>query len=175
LNLLFLDTETTGLDHEENQLVEAAWATLENPEPKSIVLPHVPGLISDEVAELNGYYKRGMDKRENWAGPKELLEFHNAIKNVVLVGANPSFDELFLSSYFGYNPTNRPWHYRKLDIGSIAHGVLKPTPEKILGLSDIGKKLTERGFDIPNADHTAAGDVRALIAIYKVLVNYEGN
>lgn len=165
--IVFLDCETGGLDPQLNALVEVAWATEVEPEPRCIILPHDPTKVLDQAAELNGYYKRGLNDKAKWASPTEIAEFLTDLKDATLCGANPAFDAAFMSAHFGYGPFNPPWHYRMLDIESYAMGKLDL--DYVPGLREIKEILTGRGYDVSQPDHTAAADVRTLLAAYSIL------
>lgn len=165
--IVFLDTETGGLDPKTCALVEVAWATEKEPEPRCLVLPHDPTRVEDKAAELNGYYERGLNNPACWAGAEEVNEFLRDLRDVTICGANPSFDTAFLATHFAFSPFDPPWHYRLLDIESYAMGKLDL--DEPPGLRTIKEILTERGYDVSQPDHTAAADVRTLIAAYGIL------
>lgn len=165
MGLLFIDTETTGLDPETDQLIEIAYAYLDDPEPRTLILPHDRNNVSPEAARVNHYYERGLGDSTRWATLEQLLEFeYDLIAGETLVGANIGFDESFLAKEF----PSKKWHYRKLDIESMAYQAFG-FPEKVPGMKDIHRELNVMGFDIPEPDHTAAGDVRALVASFNAL------
>lgn len=165
--LLFLDTETSGLDPLKDQLLEVSWATLLRPEPQTLVIPHDPSRVSDEAAAINGYHERNLADSSTWATAEQLGALLGDLRDVTLVGANPSFDAGFLRKAFGMNIDQCPWHYRMLDIESMAYGKLDL--DDVPGMKTIFDVLTGQGFVIPEPDHTAAGDVRALVAVYGIL------
>lgn len=166
--LLFIDTETGGLDPTRHALIEVAWATISDQEPRTLILPHDRAKIDPAAAEINGYYRRDLGDAAKWATDHEIATLRVALDGSTLVGANPSFDAGFLAhDWF----PDRPWHYRLLDIGSMAYGVLR-TPD-MPGMKDVRDALTTAGRTIPYPDHTAAGDVRALVASYLVLRNWK--
>jgi hypothetical protein len=165
--LLFLDTETGGLDPTSDELIEVAWATLADAQPSTLVLPHHPHRVGEKAAEVNNYYSRQLADPECWATNAEIQKFYTMLHGVTIVGANPSFDAAFLAKHFATNPFDPPWHYRMLDIESMAYGVL--ALNEVEGMSGIRRALVDQGFPIPIPDHTAAGDVTATVAIYHAL------
>lgn len=165
--IVFLDTETGGLDPTACSLVEVAWATEQEPDPRCLVLPHDTTRVEDTAANLNGYYQRGLNDRAKWASGSEIQEFLAHLKGAVLCGAKPSFDAAFMINHFGFSPSTTPWHYRMLDIESYAMGKLDL--DEPPGLKTIKNILTERGYDVSQPDHTATSDVKTLIAAYKIL------
>lgn len=161
--LIFIDTETGGLDPREYALIEVAWATLDDPEPRTIVLPHEVGAVSAEAAKVNGYYQRRLFSPDNWSSDGEIDEFIVAVEGKTLAGANIAFDAAFIKEHMKIDT----WHYRMLDIESMFYGARKS--RDVPGMKLLCDILRLEGHDIPEPDHTAAGDVRAMIAAYKVI------
>lgn len=170
MSLLFLDTETGGLDPREHQLIEVAWAG-EDREIHSLVLPHDPMRVDPFAAEVNRYHERQLNDRDKWATEMQAHELGDALKGATLVGANIAFDEAFLTA-FGFTG----WHYRKLDLEALALGyigyVKKDGVKRVPGLKDITDTLRGYGLTIPEPDHTAAGDVATTIAVYDALSDW---
>lgn len=158
-DLIFVDTETTGLDAEKNELVELTWAPLEgDPHTLWFGVEQVPPFID----ELIGFTKRGI------AGFRsdffEISKFLKASDGATLVAANPSFDMSFLKAVGLWN-----FHYRMLDIESYAFGRLSHLFEDVPGMKSIYVVLTNAGFEITEPDHTSLNDVLALRDAYKIL------
>lgn len=161
---IFADTETTGLDPELHEVWEIAWAH-DVGEVESAVVPHTLVGADPAALAMNGYFKRGLG--HGVATEASLLaegRFRADLTGAVLVGANPSFDARFLAKRWG----TEPWQYRMLDIEAYAMGALgwmKPR-----GLKDIRVELVDRyGVEIPEPDHSAAGDVATLRACFHFL------
>ena len=152
-DLVYLDTETTGLDPLVHQVWEIAWAVNDKPVETMQVRHSLAG--ADVVAlRINGYLDR-WDKPVTDTHEAELLTM---LQGVTLVCCNPAFDEAFLRQRWG----STPWHYRKIDIATYAMpalGLDRPT-----GLATIAERL---GVQAP--DHTAAQDVRTLRECYQLL------
>jgi oligoribonuclease (3'-5' exoribonuclease) len=164
--LLFIDTETGGLDPQHDPLIEVAWAGITGP-VHSMVLPHNENRVTFESRKINGYEERGLNDHTNWAKDAEIQQFVQRLKGVTLVGANVSFDKEFLLKHFCWAPQDAPWHYRTLDIESMAYGKLNC--DEVPGMAKIHGMLVDAGYSLPAPDHTATGDVRALRASYKIL------
>lgn len=161
-HLVFLDTETTGLDPEEHEVWEVAFATIDGPIRSSFVQHSVAG-ADPKALDLNGYrtrYTEPASPSERWGRALAELALHGLLGGATIVGANPAFDAAFLSARWGA----APWHYRLLDIGTFAIPALGA--DRPLGLVSIADHL-----GIPHdADHTAAGDVNTLREAYRALV-----
>lgn len=170
MKIVCLDTETGGLDPRQHQVIEVAWQVFDGDDMVSqLRLPHYPHLVSPEAAAINNYYGRNLQDPSTWAGEADLAYLEDVLDGATLLGANPAFDAEFMAQVF----PNRPWHYRLLDIESMAHATL--LLKESWGLAKIAEYLrTEsKGFyEIPEPDHTAAGDVRTTVAVYRALRNY---
>lgn len=156
-NLIFVDTETTGLDPVNNQMVELTWAPLEgDPETLWFGVQQVP----DFIDKLISFTPRGIAGRisDHFA----IERFLKASDGATMVAANPAFDQAFIQAKSLWK-----FHYRMLDIESYA--MAKLNLDYVPGMNDIYKRLTESGFKITEPDHTSRNDVLALRDSYKVL------
>jgi hypothetical protein len=156
--LFFLDVETTGLNPSEDLLVELSYAP-EYGEIKTLYF----GVISVPpfIDELTKFTERGVAKMHP-AKKEELDEFLEVTAGQTMVSANPKFDAGFLEANKLYN-----FGYRALDIESYAMKAMRL--DYVPGMADIHRELTERGFVLPEPDHSSAGDVRSLMAAYQIL------
>ena len=159
MTLVFLDTETTGLDPERHEVWELAYAVDDGPICSSKV--HHSLRNADPTALLmNGYLSRPDSL------PLDQIRLESDAQGVLvgatLVGANPAFDAGFLRARWGV----APWHYRLFDVEAYAAGVLGWDGPK--GLAAIRAALAD-DYDIPAPDHTAAGDVATLRACFYAL------
>lgn len=172
MTLIYLDCETLGLDPLIHDIWEVAWA-IEDDEVRSGFLSH-NDLDADPMAlEVNGYAERFGDRNPMTVDPlpegelRRLFEFYADLKapGLTVVGANPNFDLQRLSLRWG---GATPWHYRAIDVESMAMGVF----DYILppSLWDLSNMMVGLGFDIPLPDHTSAGDVECVRAVYQSLV-----
>lgn len=151
--LVFLDTETTGLKVGTHQVWEIAYAVgLEGPIISGVVSHTLAG--ADPAAlRINHYLDRCDGQR--------LSEFRlrKALVGATLVASNPSFDRAFLADrWYG----DEPWHHRSIAIETMAMAVFGWARPK--GLADIARVL-----ELAAPDHSAAGDVHVLREAYKAL------
>ena len=155
MTLVFLDTETTGLNPDRNAVWEIAYAVEDEEIRSSLVFHSFFAEVDPEASKINGY-----DDRYVMPNPRETLPFELALqrklKGATLVASNPSFDTAFLRARWGVEP----WHHRKIDISTYA----LPLYGEMLGLYKIAERL-----DIEAPDHTAAQDVATLRACYRAL------
>jgi DNA polymerase III epsilon subunit-like protein len=157
-DLVFVDTETTGLDL-EHDIWEVAYAVGDG-EIKSYQLPHSLKNARPDALELNGYYTRF---RPADVSVYVDLVLREEFKDKTLVGANPSFDAYRLARRWGV----APWHYRFADVSSMAMPVFRV--EKPMGLSEIVQRYQDMGYAITTNDHSAAADVAATRQVFKLL------
>ena len=154
MSLVYLDTETTGLDPERHEIWELAYAIDDGPVYTAVVDHSLRN--ADPVAlGLNGY-----DDRAKGVEPYRTVEVacRGALEGNTLVGANPAFDAAFLRARWGVTP----WRYRLLDIEAYAMGALGFDEPK--GLAAIAEAL-----ECKAPDHSAKGDVYVLRACHKRL------
>lgn len=149
-DLIFVDTETTGLDPETEQLVELTWSPLLG-EPETLffgveeVSPFIDNFIKFTERGIAGL------KSDNDA----FTRFFAASENATMVAANPAFDAAFIKAAGLWR-----FHYRMLDIETYA--MAKLNLSDVPSMKEIHTLLAERGHEIPHPDHTSRGDVLAM-------------
>lgn len=159
-SLVVLDTETTGLDLDKHEVWEIALAVGEGSIDSYLVEHNV--LTADPKAlEMNGYRVRYHGLVLPRLG--ELAIIPPQLEGKTLVGANPAFDAYRLQKRWGRSP----WHYRLVNVEDMAITVFDL--DRPLGLKALVDKLRELGYDIPENDHSAAGDVAATREVYRAL------
>lgn len=162
-DLIFLDTETTGLDPELHDVWELAYAKNGGP-INTYILPHSLKTADPRALAMNGYFKRyPLGARAD--GPMGDIYLKEIVAGNTLVCANPTFDRMMLRKRWGLEP----WHYRSIDVESMALVVFDWGRPR--GLNDIAAELRSRKHDVPEPDHTAAKDVEVLRACYHALRN----
>ena len=161
-DVVFVDTETTGLD-ERHEVVELAYA-VGGDDPTTLVVPHI-GLTADPQAlMINGYHQRRLDDRTTWCNKGHLRAFATIARGKSLAGSNPTFDAVRLIRLFGWNAATTPWNHRLIDVPVFTAAMLGL--DRSPGLASISRTLRERGWVISEPDHTAAGDVRTAQDVY---------
>lgn len=159
-DLIYLDTETTGLDPYLHEVWEIAYAINDGP-VRVCNVPHSIVTADEEALKMNGYWERGIIEYRD-ENTFDLILRKN-IKGNTIVGANPAFDVEFLRKRWGVTP----WHYRKIDVESMAFLLFSYDRPK--GLADISKDLRRLGYSIPDPDHSAAKDVEVVREVYRAL------
>jgi len=165
-DLVFLDTETTGLDFDTSQVVELAYC-IGWGEIKTLVPPHSLQGADPTALKINKYYERGLDDRSRWATDIELTQAKAEMTNRTIVAANPRFDSRMLERTFGFRGNNEPWKFRLFDLQSFAAGILEL--REPISMAKLHELLAFDGPDIPRPDHTAAGDVATMRYIFGLL------
>ena len=157
-SIALIDAETTGLVRGQHAAYEVAIWRTDRPEPVEFLLPHsLEG--ADPIALRIGRYRgRG---RGPWQGDamETRLRLIDLLDDVTLLAANPRFDADFIGQFIGFEP----WHYRLADIetfalATIGHEMGWYSPP---GMKDIVEALRSIGYNVPEPDHSALGDVIA--------------
>lgn len=155
--LIFVDTETTGLDEANDKLVELTWAREEgDPTTLYFGVKEVP----DFIDKLIGFRERGIAGKVSTAA--EFQAYTEACTDNTMVAANPAFDKAFATRWALF-----PFYYRMLDIESYAMGKLDL--DYVPGMKGIYDILNERGYEIVQPDHTSYNDVLAMRDAYHIL------
>jgi DNA polymerase-3 subunit epsilon len=105
-NYIVIDTETTGLSHYSNEIIEIAAIRIVNGKIvdkfQTLVKPH--NVISPSITKITGITN---DMVKNSPDILDVLpDFFKFIGNTPLVGHNITFDLRFLNSYLEDNLTN---------------------------------------------------------------------
>lgn len=152
MSIIYLDVETTGLDPNRHHIWEMAYAVDGKP-ISSCVVPHSRVGADEKALEVGQYFERITSLPTS---PTFEMALATDLEGNTLCAANPAFDASFLKARWGHTP----WRYRLLDIEAYAMGALGyDVPQ---GLKTIAADLRELGHEIPEPDHTAAGDVATL-------------
>lgn len=182
MKLLFLDTETTGLDVRRHEVWEVGAIIRDYHEdgtPYSDIELHwfLPvNLDKADLIALNiGRYferhpwgkfekqKTSMDVANETVFAREFMQFSMGAH---IVGAVPNFDTEFLAPILYRNNCIPAWHYHLVCCENLAAGYLKMEPpwksDEIFGKLGIDKEKYER--------HTALGDARMVRDVYDIVM-----
>lgn len=126
--LAFVDTETVGLDPFLHDVWEIAVILRKPDEEDTEWVFHLqPDLTyaDPKALEINRYHER--TNAEDWRWHNRAAVAGNLVgllDGAVMVGSNPAFDAEMLTKpiarIFPDNP--RPWHYRTIDVATLAAG-----------------------------------------------------
>lgn len=105
-NYIVIDTETTGLSHYSNEIIEIAALRIENgkiiDQFQTLVKPH--NIISPSITRITGITNEMVKNSPDILDV--LPDFFKFIGDSPLVGHNITFDLRFLNSYLDENLTN---------------------------------------------------------------------
>lgn len=139
--IAFVDTETTHLDPRHGDAWEiAVIRRREDGVDCEYVWQVRPDLATADPEALKiGRFQERFAVPDGWdaveffpAGgpplkstlPEMLFDLQEALKDTVIVGSNPGFDIAFLTKLLQAHGRRLPWHYRPLDITTLAVGAL---------------------------------------------------
>lgn len=157
--IVFVDSETTGLDDRTQQITEFAWCGVTGPSDR-LVLPHFTHEAEQAALDISGHHARELWEPSTWASREDMLSLRQVLSGATLAGANIGFDVRFLSNIYH----DRPWHYRTLDVEAYAAGALGWEVGR--KLSDTAAYLRDMGFTVHESDHTAQHDVLCARDVY---------
>ena len=133
--LVFVDTETTGLDPFMHDAWEYALIVRRDGQDIEHVFQIEPDLgnADPKALEINRYHQRTSAADWTWADPHlAATRMYHLLNGTVLVGSNPSFDADMIRNLFArYYDVAKPWHYRTLDIATFAAGHLYGQAERM--------------------------------------------
>jgi hypothetical protein len=170
-NVVFLDTETTGLDPDRNEIWDLAFIR----DGKEYEYRFSPDLSrADPIAlKIGHYYERiqkaaltddvppAGDARYSAEGIAHLLYGRH------IVGACPSFDDAFFKRFMLSNGQARStWHYHLIDVEALIAGRLAIEPP--WKSDDLSRAI---GVEPPSDQdrHTAIGDARWVKQMYEAV------
>ncbi len=176
-DLVFIDTEASGLDVTKHELLEVAVIRVsqdwESGTPEFVVVDEwVTKIIPEHIEtadpaslRVNGYTVN------NWKNAVPLRDalqtFSEKTKDAIMVAHNVSFDAEFIDTALAKHSIPNTMHYHRLDTVSMAHAVLKDSPDTTrYSLGELCKR-----FGIVNKQaHTALSDSRATFELFKKLL-----
>lgn len=146
---------------EHHQIAELAFAVGDQPVTGAPV-PHTLEGADPKSLEVNRYFERNLGDVSPWDFAV-TEQFMRAAAGNILVGANPAFDAYRIEKLMRFSS----WHYRLGDVESVAWLMLGF--DEPPGLRQIRDRLNQLGFALPEPDHSAAGDVEVVRAVFRVL------
>lgn len=178
-NLAFIDTETTGTNPEMHEIIELAVIIVrqvqrEGKGPKIEIVEECEWKIKPEHLEraeeqalrVNGYnevdWMFALDRK------KVMEEFSKKTQSCSFVSHNIVFDYAFVMKAFEETGVENRMHYAKIDTISVAFARLYDAPQaekfSLRALCELLKVENTKA-------HTALADTRALVQVYKKLMN----
>ena len=167
--LVFLDTETTGLDPERHVPWEIAYIIRDPGHADREVVHHVQpnrvdmGLADPKGLEICRFHERTSTPDFTWDDRHAVrrLLFQD-LGGAHLVGNVVSFDAEMIARNVIFERFPRPWHYHLIDVENLAVGALAARGEPV-GLPWDSEEISGRlGVTPPTGEdrHTALADAR---------------
>lgn len=174
--ICFLDTETTGLDPQQAEVIEVAvirrepdgtLARLKCAEARfhTLIKPERIEDAHPKALEINGYAA----DPSRWDDAPTMAEVGDQIadfcRNSVICGHNVSFDETMIAANFKWAGVRRRIPYHKIDTITLAYEHLIPMGLERVGMDAIRDFL---GWSKDGA-HTAMKDAEDAMSLYDLL------
>tara|TARA_B100000287_G_scaffold393818_1_gene407386 strand:- start:3840 stop:4442 length:603 start_codon:yes stop_codon:yes gene_type:complete len=169
MKLVFLDTETTGLNRWKHDIIQIALVIIEDGEitfeNEYKFHPERPDNADPEALRVNGYTKEAWDGAYKWS--KEACErLANHIKDGIVIGHNVKFDTGFLRELFKrYNVKCR--FPPEIDTKALAKIVWGDSGLDSLSMDNIRQHT---GMNTEGA-HTALKDAKDCMIIWKCFIS----
>jgi len=170
--LVWLDTETTGLDPFSNDIIQIAIVRIDREGVEQILDVKLkmerPGNAHPKALEVNGYTEEGWADAEDPAEFWPRLHKEGWLDECIVAGQNPKFDTGFLNASFKRHGIKYRVDYHVFDTCVL---MLEHMHEAMESISLV-PCCVALGIPVKNA-HTALGDVRLAQAVYKTLYRIE--
>jgi len=127
---VFIDTETTGLDHTRHELTEVAWIVRfeDGTEVQRQYFPeHTLDGADPGALEITHYHTRIANQTRSPAS-EWLVQFLEDATGAVLVGAVPDFDARHLERAARKIERTPTWDHHLLDVETLALPLIAATP-----------------------------------------------
>lgn len=179
-NVVFIDTETTGLDPLRHEVWDIALIEIDGTEHEWHLRPQRPEAAEPGALRVNRFYERTAKHGWAWSLDRPNLiasEIAGLTANHQIAGIVPDFDAGFLSRLLIENGQREAWHYHLIDVEVLAVGYLRGRQrragrgrgERLVPPYDTKEVIRQLGIngESPTFEkHTAIGDARLARAIY---------
>lgn len=169
--LAFVDTETSGLDCRQHEIIEIGVILYDRRKDLTIeewqtrIAPRNISTASKEALDINGYNKDPDSYKTNIESA--LCKLNKLTSKCIIVGQNISFDLGFIRRYMEEFNIAPEFDRRSLDIMSMAWPYASENNLNGLSLKDLCNH-----FNFSNVgSHSALTDCRRALNIYKTLIS----
>jgi DNA polymerase III subunit epsilon len=177
MKLLFIDTETGGLEPGKHSLLSASFGVWESGEITDVLDIHIQEkeyVVTQRALEINKIDLRVPRNGYTTAGAKRaivaFLNAHYGEEKAVIVGQNIHFDIGFITALFSKADYEVHFSHRTIDTASILRFTDMAGITNIggSGLSDAIKYF---GIQVPEEKrHTSLGDIYATATVFNKLL-----
>lgn len=184
--VVFVDTETTGLEPMTEDVFEVAVITAAAEHVVRLrPRDHVVAVMHPRAAEVNRYHVRTVDPSWRWDDVGDALDLlRSLLDGAHVCGAVPDFDARHLTRLFRFYGQEPPrWHYHLIDVEAMALGWLIGRSQIAYGLGSPAAAMPDLpwrsddlsracGVEPPSGDdrHTALADARWAKRWYEAIV-----
>jgi len=168
INIAVVDTETTGLSPQTNEIIEIA-AIIYDPNEDKIIreweakaAPRNIKTASEYALKINGYNE---DPNSYTGNIKDIIaEYCNIVSGCTILGQNIKFDMWFINKYLDEFGINQKQHrHRTLELSSITWPIMRKTGSKNTSLASQCEH-----FGVSNVGaHRALADCRRTLEVYR--------
>ena len=166
------DIETTGLDHQVNEIVEIGLVLVSQKKPFKMidmlsikVAPKHLETASEYALKLNGY------NAEDWVGAVSLWEamalYGRKTKNAMFCAHNVTFDWSFIFAAFGATGVKNLMDYHRVDLFTMAWIKLRDSGLEKFNMNEVAKYL---GIPEEPMPHSGINGAMTEYEIYKKLM-----
>lgn len=186
--LIFLDTETTGLNPEKHRILEIAYKVLDTATDRVLIgyeeviaqPAEVWAAADPQSLKVNGFDWETIlgGKSEKFIASQITQDFNHlelSKRGGVFVCQNPSFDRAFFTQLINVDlQEHYGWPYHWLDLASMYWATCVREDQKKASLmkeKELSKNAIARHFGLPEEErpHRAMNGVRHLMACYQAL------
>jgi DNA polymerase III epsilon subunit-like protein len=167
--LAFVDSECTGLDPTQHELIELGVILYDYNKDEIIrewetkIAPRHIETAQEEALEINGYTNNPKSYRANLRN--SLVKLNKLVDDCMLVGQNIAFDVAFIETAMTEFDIKPKYDRRKLELMSMAWFYVKDQSLNGLSLRDLCSH-----FNISNTGaHGALVDCRRTLGVYRSL------
>lgn len=174
--LLFLDTETGGLDPNTHSILTAAFAVWEDGEVLDTLelnIQHDVYNVTSKAMEVNGIDLKAHRGTSTFRAQFLIGNFiaKHFEEKPTIVGQNVQFDEGFLKALLGSMTYENIFSHRVIDTSSILR-FLQLSGTLDVGGSGLSDAIKFFGIQMGDERHTALGDTLATVVVFNKLLEH---